>query len=171
MRAELRRIVQEVSSLCGGAKAVVLPYPYQGGHLRLYTEENPDFGENYTAQRRGGNLFVTISDARLLQALREMDENMERIAVDPQAGIFETLLYQLLKKDWTAQEADEPLLMRMVLDLDDDAQRCRNVLQKMQPLMHKSYAQALREGRKTSALTAIARQVVYYRNRQNASRN
>ena len=166
MRQELERIVQEVSGLCGGAKGVVLPYPYNGGHLRLYTEENPDLGQDYTAQRRGGNLFVTISGARLLKALHEMDENTPGVCVDPQEGVFETLLYQLLKKGWGAAEADEPLLMRMALDLDEDAQRCANVLRNIQPLMHRAYAQALREGRETSVLTVIARQAVYHSKRQ-----
>ena len=162
MRRELERSVREVSALCGNARVFVLPYPYRGGHLRVYTDQEPELGADYIVQRRGANLFVTIADARLLRALSEMEESLPTATVEPQKGVFETLLYQILKKEWTVQSMDEPLLVRMTLDLDDDGERCRRTLTQMEPLLHKAYAQALRENRKNSVLTAAARQAVYY---------
>ena len=164
MRWELERIAGEVSALCGGNKVFVLPYPYRGGHLRIYAEEIPETGKDYAVEKRGGNLFVTIKDERLLRALEQMEEGIAEVSAVPGKSVFETLLYQILKKNWTAQTMDEPLLVRMALDLDADAARCRRTLQQMEPLMHKAYAQALREDRKHSVLTAVARQAVYYMN-------
>lgn len=162
MRAELEHIVRELSARCGGAKVAVLPFPYKSGHFRVFTQSEPDLGEDYAVCRRGENLFAAMADEKLLSTLREMDEKLPEVSIAPQSGVFHTLLYQILQKNWTAQEMDEPLLARMALDLDGDAERCRRTLVQMQPLMHRAYAQALREGRETSAMTAIARQAVYH---------
>ena len=86
--------------------------------------------------------------------------------VRPQESTLDTLLYRMLRKNWQPAP-DEPLLMRLALELDDDAARCRNVLEKMEELLPKAYAQALREDRQSSALTAVARQAVHYRNLHN----
>ena len=162
MRAELERIVQELSALCGGAKVFVLPFPYKSGHFRMFMQSEPEIGADYAVYRRGENLFAAMADEKLLSTLREMDEKLPEVSIAPQSGVFHTLLYQILQKNWTAQEMDEPLLVRMALDLDDDAERCRRTLMQMQPLLHKAYAQALRENREQSVLTAVARQAVYH---------
>lgn len=162
MRAELEHIVQELIARCGGAKVAVLPFPYKSGHFRVFTQSEPDLGEDYAVCRRGGNLFVTMAEDKLLGILREMNEVLPEVSISPQEGVFQTLLHQILQRNWAAQSMDEPLLARMALDLDGDAERCRRTLVQMQPLMHRTYAQALREGRETSAMTAIARQAVYY---------
>lgn len=167
MRAELEHIVRELSALCGGAKVFVLPFPYKSGHFRMFMQSDPEIGEDYAVCRCGENLFAAISDEKLLSTLRKMDEALPEVSIEPQAGVFQTLLYQMLQKNWTAQYMDEPLLVRMALELDQDAERCRRTLMQMQPLMHRAYARALREGREKSVLTAVARQAVYHMNLHN----
>ena len=97
------------------------------------------------------------------RALMQADKMATEFAVRPQDSALDTLLYQMLRKNWQPAP-DEPLLMRLALEMDDDAARCRNALSKMEELLPKAYAQALRENRQSSALTAIARLAVHYKN-------
>lgn len=167
MRRELNEMCEEVRGFTGGANVVVLPYPYRGGHFRIYTDKEQPQGCGYTAQRRGGNLFVTATDERLLRALQQMEEDAPKLEVHPQESVMDTLLYQILQKNWAAETMDEPLLARMALDLDEDKARCERVLRSMQPQLSSAFAAALRENRKHSVLTAIARQAVYHKHMHN----
>ncbi len=163
MRKELKRIAEELTALYG-AQAVVLPYPYKRGHFRLYTQREIVPNEEYTARRCGNNVFVTLTDAGLMRALREMEESAPEVCVAPQDSPLDTLLYQLMRKGYEMRSVDEPELARMALDLDEDAARSRVILENMEKRMRVAYADALREDRQYSTLTALARQVAHYRN-------
>lgn len=163
MRAELTLLADELRALLPGTQPFVLPMPYTRGHFRIFSQEDLPKTPDFTAVRRGGNLFVTVSPERLCRALVQADKTAAELTVRPQDSALDTLLYQILRKNWQPAP-DEPLLMRLALELDDDAARCRNVLNRMEELLPKAYAQALRENRQSSALTAVARQAVHYRN-------
>ena len=167
MRRERNEMCEEVREFTGGASVVVLPYPYRSGHFRIYTDKELPQDCGYTAQRRGGNLFGTATDERLLRALQQMEENATNLEMNPQESVMDTMLYQILRKNWEAETMDEALLARMVLDLDEDKARCGRVLQNMQPLLSSAFAAALRENRQHSVLTAIARQAVYHKHMHN----
>lgn len=163
MRAELTLLADELRALLPGTQPFLLPMPYTRGHFRIFSKEDLPKTPDFTAVRRGGNLFVTVSPERLCRALMQADKMATEFAVRPQDSALDTLLYQMLRKNWQPAP-DEPLLMRLALEMDDDAARCRNALSKMEELLPKAYAQALRENRQSSALTAVARLAVHYKN-------
>ena len=130
MRAELTLLAEELRALLPGTQPYLLPMPYTRGHFRVFSPEELPNSADFTAVRRGGNLFVTVTPERLCRALMDADKAAVLLNVRPQESALDTLLYRMLRKNWQPAP-DEPLLMRLALELDDDAARCRNVLEKI----------------------------------------
>ena len=157
MSPALRKLTDELSRLLDGARPVLLPAPFTAGHYRVHTDLPLPHTPLFNAERRGNTLFVTISDAALLEALLTSPE--PNTLPEPANSPLHTLLYQILTHGFTADCMDCPRLARFALELDDDPNRCHRVAQHMQPLLASAYAEALRTNRKQSALPLIAGQL------------
>ena len=60
MRAELTLLADELRVLLPGTQPFLLPMPYTRGHFRIFSQEDLPKTPDFTAVRRGGNLFVTV---------------------------------------------------------------------------------------------------------------
>lgn len=163
MRQELDAITKQLRQATGAPRLTVMPQPYSRGHFRIYGTVNAANDAQFTHCVHGGNTFVTLSDDALRTALACMDAHTPSVVVHPQHSPLDTLLYQILAHGFEEGGMDCPLLARLCLDLDEDAQRSTRVISVMQRHMGAWYAQLLRQGRKQSALPAVARQVIFYK--------
>ena len=158
MSPALRSLTDELSRLLDGARPVLLPAPFTAGHYRVHTDLPLPDTPLFTARRRGETLFVTLTDAALLQALPTSPAALP----EPSRSPLHTLLYQILTHGFAPDRMDCPHLARLALELDDDPARCRRTVQRMQPLLAAEYAAALRTARKHSALPLIAGQLAVF---------
>lgn len=163
MRQELAAITAQLRNATGAARLTVMPQPYSRGHFRIYGAVNAADDAQFTYCVSGGNTFVTLTDGALRTALAHMDAHTPNSFVHPERSPLDTLLHQILAHGFEEGGMDCPLLARLCLDLDEDAQRSARVIGVMQRHMGAHYAQLLRQGRKQSALPAVARQVSFYK--------
>ena len=166
MRKELKKAVEALQERTG-VKSGLLPPPYARGHFTVRCEKMPQNDACFTFRKGEGCVFAAMTDEYLAALLREMDASVPIILPDPADSVEDTLLERILSHGFAEGGADCPQLIRLCLDLDENPRRSARILERIFCLIGPAYAEALRENRKLSALPAIARQAVYYKQRLN----
>ena len=155
----LKSLADEVKNLTGREQVFIVPPPYKKGHFAVQGDAKLPEGCGFTASFAGDTTFIKASPEKLLNALRDM-AGEEKIWIEPSLSPVHTLIYQILCHFGDGCAADEPELLRLALDLEEESPRTKTVYDAICRLLHEKYADALREDRKKSCLPLIAARMI-----------
>ena len=159
MTEGLKNLVRQVRTLTGSEKVYIFPPPYKKGHFSV--QGDVDIAENcgFVSVRDGKTTRLTATPETLLSALEDT-VGEEKFAVEPSLSPLHTLVFQILRHFVDGFAADEPELMRLALDLEEESPRTKVVYDRICRTLPERYAAALREGRQKSCLSLIARRMI-----------